>query len=297
MESVESVLALDLRPPPVRLGPKVRFHRHDVTQPLDGLLERHAVDTVVHLAFVMSPDRDRAASLPVNVGGMERVLEAAEREGVRHLLYLSSTTVYGAHADNPKLLTEESPPRPLPGFAYSEDKLRAEAMLRDLTMQRTDISACVLRACPVVGPGNPGPLGRALSKPVAVTVRGHDPPMQLLHEDDLVDVIVRCVLDRVSGLYNVAGFGGVRWSDVARLSGRVRVALPAPALYALAGAAWLLRLQDDSPRGLDLIRYPWNVSTEKIRRDLGVRLRYSSWDAWRTYADGVLRHEASTVRG
>ena len=287
-QSIERVLAIDIRPPAAQRGPKVLFHRHDVSQPLGGLMADHAIDTIVHLAFAMSAGHNRAASLRVNIGGMESVLEAVEQAGVRHILYLSSTTVYGAHSDNPPLLTEESPLRPLKGFRYSEDKVRAERMLRETTDRRPGVTASVLRACPVVGRGSPGPMGQALAKPIGISIRGHDPPMQLLHEDDLSEVMVRCILDRVSGLYNLAGAGGVRWSDMVRSSGRRRVSLPAPVLYTLTGAAWHLRLQTDSPAcGLDLIRYPWNVSTQKIRHGLGIELRYSSTEAWNTYASEV----------
>ena len=284
-QSIERVLAIDIRPPTAQRGRKVSFLRYDVSQPLGGLMADHAIDTVVHLAFAMSPGHNRAASRRVNIGGMESVLNAVQQAEVRHVLYLSSTTVYGAHPDNPPLLTEESPLRPLRGFRYSEDKVRAERMLRETTDRRPGVTASVLRACPVVGPGSPGPMGQALAKPIGISIRGHDPPMQLLHEDDLAEVMVRCILDRVSGLYNLAGAGGVRWSEMVRSSGRRSVSLPAPVLYALTGAAWHLRLQSDSPaRGLDLIRYPWHVSTQKIRRDLGIKLRYSSRDAWNAYA-------------
>ena len=97
--------------------------------------------------------------------------------------------------------------------------------------------------------------------------------------------MLQCLLRQGSGVYNLAGDGAVRWSDMARSLGRRLIRLPAPVLYGLTGAAWALRLQSDSPtRGIDLIRYPWNVSTEKIERELGVQLIYSSEGAWNAFA-------------
>ena len=66
--------------------------------------------------------------------------------------------------------------------------------------------------------------------------------------------------------------------------GRRVVRLPAWLLYPLTQITWSLRLQSDSPAmGLDMVRYPWLASTEKIEREMGFRPRYSSWDAWETY--------------
>ena len=47
-QSIERVLAIDIRPPTAQRGRKVSFLRYDV-QPLGGLMADHAIDTVVHL--------------------------------------------------------------------------------------------------------------------------------------------------------------------------------------------------------------------------------------------------------
>src|ERR1041384_6025563 len=56
----ERVLALDIRPPALAPGGKTEFVKIDLTQPtIDGelatLLQRHAIDTVVHGAFLSHP--------------------------------------------------------------------------------------------------------------------------------------------------------------------------------------------------------------------------------------------------
>ena len=97
---IERVLALDVRPLRVKSSSKVVFRQHDVTTPMADLLVEHEIDAVAHLAYVLRPGHNRAAIERINVGGAINVLEACEQAGVRHLLYLSSTSVYGAHADN-----------------------------------------------------------------------------------------------------------------------------------------------------------------------------------------------------
>lgn len=281
---VEHILALDIRPLLQVVGPKVTFERHDVGEPMGTLFADHDIDAVMHLAFILNPGHDREAIRKVNVGGTANVLEACEDTGVRQLVYLSSTSVYGAHADNPEYLTEESPPRPVKGFQYSEDKAQAEALITRFAEQHPSVVGTILRICPVMGPNADNFITRAYSKPFLVGVRGYNPPLQFFHEDDLVDLILLCLTERPSGVYNVAGDGTISWEDAVRSNRRKLLSIPATILYGLTELSWKLRLQKDSPAcGLDMIRYPWLASTEKIKNELGVEFRYTSKEAWESF--------------
>ena len=282
---IERVLAIDIRPLSRKHTSKVMFRQRDVTAPMAETLAENDIQAVVHLAFVLDPGRNRAAIQRVNVGGTANVLDACAQAGVQHLLYLSSTTVYGAHPDNPPLLTEESPVRPVKGFQYGEDKARCETLLDQFTQQHSGFTATVLRAPPVMGPNTDNFIAQAFSKPFLVGVKGYDPPMQFLHEEDLTEVMCLSLRGEIGpGVYNVAGDGAIRWSEVDGIFGRKVINLPAPLLYGLTGVTWSLRLQSDSPAcGLNFIRYRWTASAEKIKRELGVELRYSSKEAWEAF--------------
>jgi hypothetical protein len=109
--------------------------------------------------------------------------------------------------------------------------------------------------------------------------------MQFVQENDLANILVRCITDPAPGLYNVAGHGEISWSEMAHTLGRTLVHLPAGLLYAGIAVAWKLRLQSDSPpNGLDFIKHRWTASTDKIRRELGVSFDCSSWEAWKAFA-------------
>ncbi len=274
---VESVLAIDIRPPPPGASwENVRFVEHDVSDPFPQVLSRHGIDAAVHLAYVMRPGRDREAARRVNVGGTRNLLEACAAADVKRLVYLSSTTVYGAHEDNPEMLTEDADPRPLKGYQYSEDKVASELLFGDFAGERPGTAISILRGCPVLGPGADNYVAEALRRPFLVAFKGDGPPMQFLHEDDLAEVIVRWLLGGAPGVYNVAGDGAVDWREAAGILKRPLFTLPAPLLYGVTAAAWALRLQSDSPAaGLDLIRYRWTASTEKIKQELGITFRSS----------------------
>ncbi len=289
---VDEVLAIDVLPMAAERSPKVVSMRRDVTRPIAAALSDHGIDALVHLAFLLNPGRDTRRSREVNVGGAEQVFRSCLQAGVRHVVYLSSATVYGARPDNPAALTEDSPVRPVRGFRYAEDKAAVESLLSGLVERNPRTTAAVLRACPIIGPTADNFIARAFSKPLLIGVLGHDPPMQLCHEDDAVDAIRACALERRSGVYNLAGSRTIRWSEMVHAMGRRLVNLPAWIVYPLTGLAWRLRLQDDSPAaGLDFIRYPWVVSTEKIGRELGIRPALTSKEAWNSFARRAPRPE------
>lgn len=323
-DGVELVLATDVRPPaephfleglgtgsspstslrtglPQRTGEgvrdygaKVAYRRYDVTEPAGALFADHGIDSVVHLAYVLEPRRDRDAVRRVNLGGAENVLDACDRAPVSYFLYLSSTSVYGAHPDNPDELTEESPPRPVRGFQYSEEKLESERLIEEYGREHPDCGIAILRGCPVLGPDADNYIARSFLSPVFVGFMGEDPPMQFMHEDDLVEIMARCVLERVTGLYNAAGRGAVRWSRMAQSLGRPRVCLPAPLLMGVTWASWTLGLQSKSPApGLSYARYRWVASPERLRDRLGYTRERTSEETWEEFA----RNRGSAGRG
>ena len=280
-ESVDTILAVDVRDLSEAFPDTVSFVRRDVSQPFAGLFAEHSIDTVVHLAYELRQGRDREANRRVNVDGTTHTLDACRRAGVRRLVYLSSTSVYGAHPDNPEVLTEEMPARPIAGFQYSEDKLQSEKLIARFASESHGVAACMLRCCPVMGANADNFIARAFGKHFLVAVSGANPPMQLIHEDDLGRCLEMAVLGDVEGLYNVAGSGSISWGEMASARGRRVFSAPAWLLYPATQLTWALRLQSDSPAlGLDFVRYRWLADAGKIEREVGFRPQFSSRDAW-----------------
>ena len=279
--AVDDILALDVRGPTSPLADCVSFVRHDVSQPFPDLLAEHDVDTVVHLAYVLRQGRDREANRRVNVDGTTHTLEACRRAGVRRVVYLSSTSVYGAHPDNPEALSEDMPARPVAGFQYSEDKLKSEKLIGAFAADHPEVTTCILRCCPVMGANADNFIAQAFDKQFLVAVSGANPPMQLIHEEDLARCLEMVVLGDADGLYNLGGPGSIRWGEMASARGRWVLSLPAWLLYPATQLTWALRLQSDSPAlGLEMVRHPWLADTGKIEREMGFRPRFSSRDAW-----------------
>ena len=124
-------------------------------------------------------------------------------------------------------------------------------------------------------------IARAFDKPFLVAVAGANPPMQLIHEDDMVRCMEEVALGDAAGLYNVTGSGSISWREMASARGRRVFSAPAWLLYPATQLTWALRLQSDSPAvGLDMVRHRWIADTGKIEREMGFRPMFSARDAW-----------------
>ena len=237
-----------------------------------------------------SPENARRA----NVDGTASVLESCRQSGVNHIVYFSSSSVYGAHADNPCRMSEDWPTRPLEGFQYSENKLEAESLIMNHAESHSDFSAIVLRGCPVIGDHAQNFILDAFTRPLLVGIRGYDPQFQLLHEDDMCEAIWNSICKRASGIYNLASDGTVSWNEMASIYGRSLIRLPASVLYLLVAVAWKLRLQGDSPpSGLNFIRYSWKVDTTRSTENLGVNYRHTAKDCWQSFVSSRKRQTQS----
>ncbi len=281
---IEQVIAVDVNPVEPTIAGVVTVQR-DVTDGIGDLLHMHAVDAVLHHAYVIRPPRDPAAARDVNVKATERLAEEATAAGVARIVYPSSTTVYGAWPGAAPHREDEAP-RPISGFVYSEHKVAAEHALRAAGSEGGP-SVTILRSCVVAGRGARGFIFDSLSLPVLPVVAGRDPEMQFLHVDDYVDAMLVSLHAPTSGTFNIAGVGIVRIREMARIIGSRVLPVPRPVLRSTIALSWRLRWQHRSPpSGLELITHPWLVSTEAIERELGWSPRWTSEEAIRAWAAG-----------
>ncbi|MCY3625084.1 MAG: NAD-dependent epimerase/dehydratase family protein [Candidatus Dadabacteria bacterium] len=278
-DHVDSVIALDCLPLEISY-PKVRTFQRDIGESTSDILRKYRVDAVVHLAFLLRPGHDRKAAHRVNVSGTTQVINDCRDVGIKHLVYLSSTTVYGARCGTEQAYTEESPVRPVRGFQYAEDKAAAELKLRTFAINNPSSCVTILRGCTVMAPQRENFVTEAFFRLASVRVLGADPQMQFIHLDDLIDAFELCLLKPASGVFNITGEGTVAYSEIASIAGRRAIALPAPLLAFITWATWIMRLQSDSPAcGIEYARWPWVVSNEKLARETGFRPKHTSREA------------------
>jgi UDP-glucose 4-epimerase len=143
-------------------GRPVPVHAFDVGDAgrLDAVMGApdRPVDAVVHFAAFKAVGE--SVSRPVeyyrnNVGATLQVVASMLRHDVRHLVFSSSATVYGAHAPVP--MTEDLPTSATNPYGWS--KVMSEQILRDVVVAHPGLRVALLRYFNPVGAHPSGRIG------------------------------------------------------------------------------------------------------------------------------------------
>jgi len=286
-KEVETVAGLDVKPPAYST-PKLKFYSRDVREPMTDIFTEHKVDTAIHLAFIVPPTVHPDVR-GVNIGGSQSFLKACEAAAVEALYYQSSHTVYGAHADNPPLISEDQPLRPVPDFPYGEYKAEVDRMFQDYAKAHPQQRVTIVRVVAVVGP-EAAPSGlNVLFMPVTMYCSGYNPEWQFIHEQDLAGLAVTLLKGRHAGIFNAGAGGAVTYRDMLKATGKPSLGLPAWVWSPLIRLSWSLGIQKKSPAGgLEFMKYPIVVSTERLVRTIGFKFSHNSQEALKTFMDTKL---------
>jgi UDP-glucose 4-epimerase len=272
------ILAVDLRRPtfPTR---RTQFHKLDLTAPaadgeLAAALAREGVDTLVHTAFLSSPTHAWAWAHELESVGTMHVLNAAAEAGLRKLVVWSQTLVYGAHPSNPNFLTEEHELRGNPRSRYVRDKVEVERQVRRFRAENPDTIVTTLRTAATLGPTILNFATRFFRRPLAPTLMGFDPLLQLVHEDDVLDAFVMATEGDFPGEFNIVGPGVLPYSAVLARMGKVPLPMPHFLAYPLSQALWMTQVFDSPPNFLDFLRFLCVADGAKAAREMGFAPRY-----------------------
>ncbi|HPS93875.1 MAG TPA: SDR family oxidoreductase [Deltaproteobacteria bacterium] len=285
---VERITGIDIRPPAYS-SKKLEFIECDVRDDLNGVFSGREIDCVIHTAYILPPIHDRSLMEDINVNGTINVLTASAAHKVAQILDCSSSTAYGFHPDNPPLLTEESPLRGNEDFTYAKNKRELESWTRGFEEAHPDIRMTVIRPCFVVGPGFTNPLARHLCRKLCI-LPGKTAPLQYIHEDDLVEIMYLLLKDKKAGVFNLAADGTMTFGEMLRILGGWPIRVPAWLLWPLNNLMWFLRVRfvtEFPSSSLNLTRYPWIASNDKVKRELGYTFKYTTREAFEDFARHV----------
>lgn len=255
----DAIAVVDVREvPPERRLPGVFYRVQDVRDPtLADTLHELAIDTVVHLASIVTPGRDssRAFEYDVDVNGTRNVLAACVGQRVRHLIVSSSGAAYGYHAGNPAWLTESHPLRGNESFAYSHHKRLVEDMLAQWRMEHPELVQTVLRIGTILGERVDNQITALFEKPRLLAVKGSESPFVFVWDEDVAGAICHALEGAPAGCYNLAGDGALTIHQIAARLGKRTRDLPAGLLTAALAVGSSLGLTRYGPEQLDFLRY------------------------------------------
>jgi len=205
---------------PVSALEEMDFVHADTRLSVIGKLVRQLrIDTVVHLAVMVDSPHDERSIHETDVIGTMNVLVGCSGPAspVRRLVVKSSQAIYGAGAHDPSFFTEEMVNWDRPATGITRDLLEMEQLVSEFSLRTDACGVTVLRLGFRVSEDTS--LARYLSLPIVPVFAGYDPRLQLLHEDDAAEAIVRAVVADHQGAFNVAGDGVVLLSQAIDIMG------------------------------------------------------------------------------
>lgn len=230
------------------------------------LLPEH--DALVHLAYVVLRGRMREPAMrAINVTGSLELLQTAHSSGIRRIVHLSSAAVYGVGTN----LAEAAPYAPLADFCYGQHKAELEKLLEATLPQ------CVrLRPHVILGNHAQPTLHQMLGLPFFLKLADPQPELQCVHENDVADAILACLLRDVHGAFNLAAPDTFDLRSIMRK--RQAFSLPLSPAVARTGLKMAHRLTGwgGEPEWLTGLQHTLTLNCRHATQELGWRPAYGS---------------------
>lgn len=292
--SVSAVVSGDLRASEV---PGVISETLDVTDaaPLLPLLQKHRIDTVVHLAAIVNPGRDVALEHRVDVEGTQHVLTACIDAGVTRIVVSSSGAAYGYHPDNPEWIDETVAVRGNDEFPYSKHKRLIEEMLADARRTNPQLTQVIFRIGTILGPTVRNQITALWDGRRVLRIAGSDSPFVFIWVDDVAAAMVRAATDGPAGIFNIAGDGRLSVPEIAERLGKRMLTIPAWALARMLRIGRALRLTEHGPEKVVFLRYRPVLANRRLKEEFGYTPKRTSREAFEEYLrthPGVARRDA-----
>ncbi len=283
----------------------VEWHSLDIGKDTDVPLLRSAltgVDAVIHLAWLLQPNRDVDLLHRTNVTGTAHVLEAARQAGVGQIVCASSMGAYSPAPKDPRV-DESWPTGGIQESHYSRHKAEQERLLDRFEADNPGIQVARMRPGLTFQRSAGSEIGRyflgsLISRLVPRRIRVPILPVpenlifQAVHADDVAEAYWRAVERRESGAFNIAAEPVITPQELARfLHARRILPVPMPLLHWLADVTWRLRIQPSDAGWIDMAANAPIMDTGRARRLLGWEPTVSSLDAIAEVIEGMATGE------
>jgi UDP-glucose 4-epimerase len=287
--SIDFIAGIDVKPPAADLE-RTEFIEADIRNPVIGrLLPGTEPDVLVHCGIVWYPEPGKPARAlhDINVIGSLQLLAACEKTTtLKAVVVRGSAAIYGCAGEAPSFFTEDMARRYPLKTRFQRDIGELEDYFDNFARRRPEITSCMLRYQPEIGPGLEAPLVRYLSLPVVPTQLGFDPRLQLVHAEDVVGALAAAVRNPVRGPVNVAPSGTISLTKILRMARRPTLPVPHPLFGPLFGRLGReLGAADLYGDGVRLLRYGRGVDNTRLREEVGYEPAFDAVGAVRDFVD------------
>ena len=252
----------------------VPFHQVDLRKrKFEDVIRHGRPDAIIHLAFVRHFRSEPELRHEINVTGTKHLLEYATQYGVKKLLVLSSSYVYGALPENPYYLDEDAPLQVSRTYPEVRDLAEVDTLASAFLWRHPEVATTILRPVNVLGLNVHSAISSYLRMQYVPTVVGFNPMLQFIHEEDVADAIVLAVEKGLRGVFNLVGPGAVPLSVAIEETGGVAVPLPEFVTRPAISALFRFGLYPFPPGVIDFAKYPCTIDGERFERATGFRPR------------------------
>lgn len=268
------VVGIDRRP---FIGKPKDIDHHQVdlrSKKARDIFRQGDVHALVHMGVMHAPHAKSTEVYSWNIGGTAKLLDYCLAYEVPKVVVLSSANVYGPRPENTQFLTEEAPLLAAQRFPRMRDLVEIDHMASSFFWKARDIDTVILRPVHILGGVKNAPSNYLRLDPIP-TLLGFDPMVQVVHEEDVVEAILRALQPGARGIYNVTGPGEVPLSVVIGELGRSAVPVPSTVARGLWGVAFRFGLSTFPVGEFDFIRYVCMVDGTRAQTELGYRPRHS----------------------
>ncbi len=257
--------------------PGVRITLADVRKrTFEDVIRREKPEVIVHLGSVRHFRVHPAVRHEVNVGGTRRLLDFAVAHGVKQVVIVSSSYVYGALPENPYYMDEGFPLNSSRTYPEMRDLAEMDMLATAYLWRYPAMTTTVLRPTNVLGYHARSAIGRyLLANDVVPTVLGFDPMMQFLHEADMAEAIALAIERDARGAFNVVGPDAVPLHVAVREVGRTALPLPEMAMRTAVQTLFAWGLYPFPPRAIDFAKYQCTLDGRRFREATGFVPRFS----------------------
>jgi nucleoside-diphosphate-sugar epimerase len=272
---INSITGTDVKEPQFDTS-RLKFIKCDIRSPelADAM---NGCDTAVHLAFIVQEIRNKKLIYDINVNGTKNFLNACRENRVRKIVVASSIAAYGS-VKRDGIITEDTPIEGNRSSYYSNTKKIVEHMLDEFLKENNNVIVTRLRPSVLIGKNINNSFREIVNMPVIYHIKGND-SIPVVYEKDVAEAFLKAIIEDRPGAFNIhAGNLSLDW--VAKTLGVRKKAINFHVAKFIVNAAYLLGLSAVSGHWIELSRYPFEISAEKAKRELGWRTTKSPEEAF-----------------
>ena len=272
---------LDINPPNKSFIEKINFFKTDIRDFKGVSIACKGMDYIFHNVAQVPLAKDKLLFDSVNNIGTMNIVKAANENGCKHLVYTSSSAVYGIPPYNP--VNEDTPTNPVE--EYGQAKLDGEKMCLEY---KDKMDVTIIRPRTILGDGRLG-IFQILFEWVYLNQNlpvfdGGNNIYQFIHCDDLSEACVKSVEEKATGIFNIGANDYCSMKETlnalithSKKNSKI-TSLPSKIIVPFMNLASFIRLSPLGPYHSAMYGKSLYFDTSKAQKDLKWSSKYSNKD-------------------